>query len=265
MNLTDLFPDGEHRFQLNLRRGEPREFFTRRDDTGLILAERKRWLDADPERYALLGPAGEPLLREFLEMADKWTTLGAGGAEGSLGIREAGALIEPDLLFLSPDETGEFRLSGGALCFPSGWALEEKIGHTLDFIHGVVPGLNPALASPIRQFMGRMKPGLAYLRDNWGLAGTDELNLHPSRRIPAPALPADLRKIWVRVENQALMALPSGRGVVFGIRIALHRLEELAGSVAGAGLRRALASMPPELAAYKRIEKIRDAVMVLLG
>jgi hypothetical protein len=53
---------------------------------------------------------------------------------------------------------------------------------------------------------------------------------------------------------------------VFGIRIALHRLDEVARDrAAGAGLRRALATMPADLAAYKRIDRVRDEVAALLG
>src|SRR6185295_11123743 len=112
-------------------------------------------------------------------------------------------------------------------------------------IHGVVPGLNSALASPIHQFLQRLKPGVAFHRDNWGLAATDELNLHPARALPPPAPPVSLDRLWLRVEHQALVALPRTGGVVFGIRIALHRLDEVArDSGARAGLKRALASMP---------------------
>jgi hypothetical protein len=151
------------------------------------------------------------------------------------------------------------------LCFPTGWALEEKLDHPLDFIHGVVPGLNAALASPIHQFLAKLKPGIAFLRDNWGLTATDELNLQPARRIPPPAPPVALDRLWLRVEHQALVALPRSGGVLFGIRIALHRLDGVArDGAAAAGLRRALATMPGELAAYKRIDRIREAVMALL-
>jgi hypothetical protein len=53
------------------------------------------------------------------------------------------------------------------------------------------------------------------------------------------------------VEHQALVALPRSGGVLFGIRIALHRLDAVVRDVAAAaGLRRALGSMPPEVAAY---------------
>jgi dimethylamine monooxygenase subunit A len=176
-----------------------------------------------------------------------------------------GAALEPDFLLLSPDADGAFRLRGGALCFPTGWALGEKLGHTLDFIHGVVPGLNRALASPIHQFLSRLKPGAAVCRDNWGLAATEELNLHPARGLAGPALPVALERLWLRVEHQAFVALPRTRGVAFGIRIALHRLDAVAADRAvAAGLRRALDSMPPEIAAYKRLDGIRAAVIGLL-
>lgn len=265
--LADLFPDGDYRFHLTLRRGEPRGFFARHEPAGSILAERARWLAAAPARYAALTPEGEPLLAEFGEMVAGWKVAASvgerpiaplAGTRACEFLRALGAALEPDLLFLSPDASGAFRLRGGALCFPTGWALEEKIGHTLDFIHGPVPGLNTALASPISQFLARLKPGVAFHRDNWGLAASEELNLHPARGLPPPTPPVALDELWLRVEQQALVALPESGGVVFGIRIALHRLDEVVRDRAvAAGLRRALESMPEPLAAYKRIDGIR--------
>src|SRR5687767_5130918 len=244
MSLAELFPDGDYRFHLRLRRAEPREFFVARDPTGSLLAERKHWLASDPTAYAAVLPEGEAILREFATAAAPWTN----AVECVLPetpptelLHRVGGALEPDLLFLSADPNGQFRLRGGALCFPTGWALREKLGHTMDFIHGVVPGLNLALGGPIHQFLSRLKPGTAFLRDNWGVAATRELNLHPARKIPAPDLPTALDRLWLRVEHQALMALPESRGIVFGIRIALHRLDEVARSPQARAFRRALA------------------------
>ncbi|MCX6955046.1 MAG: DUF3445 domain-containing protein [Verrucomicrobia bacterium] len=254
--LADLFPDGDYRHHLTLRRGEPRDFFQPQDPTGRVRAERARWLAAAPARYAALTPEGGPLLEEFAGRCAGW------GLAGGAGVDTLGAALEPDFLLLSRDGEGAFRLRGGALCFPTGWALEEKLGHTLDFIHGVVPGLNTALASPIQQFLSRLRPGIAFLRDNWGLAASDELNLHPARGLPPPAPPAAPDRLWLRVEHQALVALPRSGGVVFGIRIALHRLDTVRRDpAAAAGLRRALVSMPPEMAAYKRLDRIGNQVV----
>jgi hypothetical protein len=256
--LAELFADGDYRFHLTLRRGEPRDFFQSQDPTGRTLQERALWLEESPARYAQLTPEGAPLLREFAELAASW-----GGAPVSSAI-ELGKTFEPDVLFLSADEQGRFILRGGILCFPTGWALEEKLGHPLDAIHGVVPGLNSALGSPIHQFLSKLKPGGAFFRDNWGLAATDELNLHPTRSISPPSSPVWLERLWLRVERQILVALPRTRGIVFGIRIELHRLDEIAKTPAAGGLARALETMPADLAAYKRIDEVRGDVIRLL-
>lgn len=278
--LAELFPDADYRFHLTLRRSEPAEFFRMQDASGRVLTERARWLAAEPARYSALRPEGEPLLAEFADHCARWNLLPAGclrpaGTVGALldnapalsgstptSVTELGARLEPDFLLLSPDEAGAFRLRGGALCFPTGWALEEKLGHTLDFIHGVVPGLNAALASPIQQFLSRLRPGVAFLRTNWGLTATDDLNLHPARQLPRPALPVALDRLWLRVEHQALFALPGSGGVIFGIRPALHRLDAAAREPGvAAGLGRALASMPDALAAYKGLTEIRPQLV----
>lgn len=260
--LAELFPDGEHRFHLTLRRAEPRAWFAHQDTTGRVLAERRRWLQAEPSRYAALLPEARPLLDEFAEVC---RVSGYGDS-----IHAFGARLEPDVLLLSSDaaraDAGEMRLLGGALCFPTGWALEEKLGQPLDVIHGVVPGLNPAIGASIRQLLAHLKPGIAFCRDNWGLAATDELNLHPSRHLPPPAPPVAMDRLWLRVEHQALVALPRSGGIAFGIRIALHRLDEVARDpTASAGLAHALATMPPALAAYKRIDRVHEDVTRLLS
>lgn len=263
--LIELFPEGDYGFHLTLRRTEPREFFRAYDTSGAVERERTLWVSREPARYAILAPEGRPLVEEFRALAADWGVLEPhreGSAEDAL--REIGCGLEPDVAFLSADEQGAFRLRGGAICFPTGWGLEEKVGHTLDFIHGVVPGLNRVLGSPIQQFLAKLKPGTAFLRHNWGLAASDELNLHPARRIAPPRAPVRLEELWLRVEHQALIALPQTGGVAFGIRIALHRMDEVAKTPAARGLARALETMPTEVADYKNLTNIKLNVINLL-
>jgi hypothetical protein len=273
--LAELFPDSDYRFHLTLRRGDPAEFFRRRESSGRLLAERARWLASEPARYAALAPGSEPLMDEFALACSEWggfagevpVLAGSSGTvpRGAEMAAALGASIEPDFALLSADEAGAFRLRGGAVCFPTGWALEEKLGQTLDFIHGVVPGLNSALGPPIQRLLSSLTPGTAFLRSNWGLASTDELNLHPARRWPAPALPIALDRLWLRVEHQALVALPRTQSLVFGIRIALHRMDGVtADPLVVAGLSRALASMSDALAEYKGLTAIRPALLEFL-
>ncbi len=263
--LAELFPEGDYGFHLTLRRTEPREFFRAYDTSGAVLRERTLWVNREPARYAMLTPEGRPLVEEFRGLAAEWGALDsqrAGSADEAL--KEIGCGLEPDVAFLSADGQGAFRLRGGAVCFPTGWGLEDKVGHTLDFIHGVVPGLNRVLGSPIQQFLTKLKPGVAFLRHNWGLAASDELNLHPARRLAPPTSPVRLDGLWLRVEHQALLALPQTRGVAFGIRIALHRMDNVAKTSAASGLARALETMPPEVADYKNLTNIKLNVINLL-
>src|SRR5581483_2351949 len=132
--LGELFPEGEYRFHLTLRRAEPREFFQAHDSSGRVLVERARWLNSNPTRYAALKPEGQPRFEEFAALARAWKLIGPDASS----LVQLGRSLEPDLLLLAPDMQGNFRLHGGVLCFPTGWALEEKLGHTIDFIHGVV-------------------------------------------------------------------------------------------------------------------------------
>jgi len=260
-DLAELFPDGDYRFHLTLRRGEPRAFFAPRDASGGVVEERRRWLAADPLRYARLEPEAVPLVHELAGLAADWGFAPAVRDDASAALQALGGALEPDILFLSPDAAGDFRLRGGALCFPTGWALEEKLGLPLEAIHGVVPGLNPALGASIRQFLAKLRPGVAFRRDNWGITATEELNLHPARGLPPPTSPIALDRLWLRIEHQALVALPCSGGLVFGIRIALHRLDAVAATRSGPHLRRALETMPAQLAAYKRIDAIREELV----
>lgn len=261
MPLADLFPEEAHRFRLALRRSELPEFYQTRDPSGRILAERAGWLARDPVCYAALRPEGEGLLAELAGLASQWLGRPMRPDLGALG-----AALEPDFLLLTADANGHYRLRGGVLCFPTGWALQEKLGHTLETIHGVVPGLNAAIGAQIHQFLARLKPGPAYLRSNWGLASTSDLNLHPGRHTPPLRPPIAPDRAWLRVERQALAVLPRTHGVLFGIRIELHRLDRvMAEPAAASGLRQALTTMPETLAVYKRLAPIRRDLVALLG
>lgn len=256
-DLGALFPAADFQFRMTMRRGRPVDFFQPRD--AALLRERARWVNEAPARYAQMMPGFDPLLAETSRLGESW------GLRPVTNAIELAMSWEPDALLLSRDTDGAFRLRGGAGCFLTGWALAEKLGLTLNEIHGVVPGLNPAIGGAIDQFLGGLQPGVAFHRDNWGIAATQELNMHPSRGLAAPQLPVVLSRLWLRVEHQALVALPETRGVLFGIRIALHRLDAIAANEAvAAGLARALQTMPPALARYKRIEAVRDELIAML-
>src|SRR5687768_11391527 len=91
MSLAELFPEGDYRFHLTLRRGEPKDFFVVRDPSGTVLRERARWLEADPARYAALQPEGEPMHREFAALVAGWqASAGEGGSGATSSLLELG-------------------------------------------------------------------------------------------------------------------------------------------------------------------------------
>lgn len=266
MKLADLFPDGDYRFQLRFERGEPADFFAPTPSHEELITERRRWLRAAPETYAALLPRGEPLLEEAVELAGDWNAFippnPASPWEKCLAL---GGCWETDFLLLRADEEQKIRLYGGCLCFPSSWRLRDKLGQPMEFVHGPVPGLNASIGAGIHKFLSNLKPGAASLRHNWGLARSPELNQHPDRPLPQLDVTVTADEVWLRVEHQALVALPKSGGILFGIRVVNHPLTEVkSDSIASARLCRALETMSEEMARYKGLATARGRILHLL-
>lgn len=266
LGLHEVFPDEDYRFHITLRKGDLGAFFAPGDDG--LLAQRRRWLGSHPDDVAAHADGAEPLLTELEAMAPGLgLARSPGSSDGTIAGRLAalGASLEPDFMLLSRDEAGAFRLRAGVICFPSSWAIGEKIGRTLDDIHGIVPGLNPSLGATIGQFLGRLKPGAPFERANWGLAATPELNMHPKLNRPRLAAPVDASRVWVRIEDQILASMAGG-GILFGIRIRVVALLDLMKDPGtAAGFLRALRTLPQDLAVYKGIAGIRGPLLRELG
>ena len=253
---------------MRFQRGKVGDSFNPWHEPANVLDQRRHWLRHEPDVYSALLPDGAPLLEEFIEQSRRWNfdpPLPSTGADPLATLRAIGESLEPDFLLLKPDEAGAMKLLAGCVCFPSSWSLGEKIGRPLDFIHSVVPGLNEQLGQPIAQFLRRMTPDIAWLRANWGLSRSAELNQHPKRALPRLDASVKLDEVWLRVEHQALVALPRTGGVLFGIRVVVHPLVEVKQNAEAAhGLRRALQTMPEPMAAYKGIDPARAALLKLL-
>src|SRR5688572_23564057 len=72
MNLSDLFPDQDYRFHMGLRRGTPQEFFGRTPANEVLLAERQRWLQSEPQTYSACLPQSSVLLETCIVLARQW-------------------------------------------------------------------------------------------------------------------------------------------------------------------------------------------------
>jgi hypothetical protein len=270
-SLRDYFPDEDYRFHLSLGRMNPPEFFTPTPGHDALLAQRAPLLQTADRRYADCTDTGASLLRETAQLATAWgqvspaVTAKSHAGAGEL-CRALGREWEADFLLLKSGDDGEMVLHGGCVCFPSSWAFEEKLGRPLPWIHDAVPGLNAALQQPIGRFLDRLRPGTAYTRWNWGLSRWPQLNQHPSLGLTKLAPPLAVDDVWLRLEDQALVALPETGGVLFGIRIWVVSLGAVqADTDAAHRLHRAIATMPEPMLRYKNLWDGKDELLRLLG
>ena len=299
---VELFPDEDYRFNFGIKPGDAAAFFVSTPDHERLISERRRYLDSEPHRYAALLPEGGPLLREAIALARQWKTLPpnspldseagcetvlstdplnrpAGTLSPSEGQRRTSARVdcfplclalgrawESDFLLLKPAADGRFHLLGAVVCFPSSWRLTEKIGRPLDVIHAPVPGLEESLGRTIHSFLAKIRPGPAWCRSNWGISRSSELNYHPDLSQPRLTPPLRADEVFVRIENQALVALPESGCVLFGIRLLILPLAEVRQSEpARRGLLRALRTMPEPVAEYKGVAAARAEIMTMLA
>jgi hypothetical protein len=252
---------------MRFRRGDIAQFYQNTSDHADIIAERRKWLQHDPAKYVAALSEAEPLLGEAVEVANSVGVTAQIGGSASETMTNLGAAWEPDLLILQlPSPTSQPVLVAGCVCFPSSWALEEKIGRALDTIHAPVPTLNDQFANPVQQFLARIKPGISWERINWGLSRSPELNQHPSRKLPRLDATVTLEEVWFRAEYQSLIALPKTGGVLFGIRLVIEPLTKLRSDTNFIeGLARAIHSMPEQIAVYKGIAAARARLLELLA
>jgi hypothetical protein len=242
------------------------------DPDGTLLAERQRWL-AEPSTndYAALLPDGLQALDETIDLATTWGSLSP--TTSALIDRTGDSLVsdrcaalgrhwEPDFLLLHVTADQPLRLVGGVVCFPSGWALPDKLGQDLSAIHAVVPRLNESLDRRIATFFDRFQPGTAWERENWGLAASPDLNRHPKRNLPPLDTGATLSATWLRIEHQIFFRLPVSGAFLFGIRVEVTALLDVARnpSITHA-LARALQTMPDDIATYKGIQNARASLL----
>ncbi|MFT4688943.1 MAG: hypothetical protein ACJASX_000077 [Limisphaerales bacterium] len=258
-----LFTPPEFGFQFGLKPGSGPDFFGASAERERLLSEREKWLHQAPTLYAADTEASAALLAESVALLKQWKAI-----DDDMDIQsceQLGRILEPDFILLQTDAELGAVLRGGSVCFPSSWRLTDKIGLGIGAIHEPVPGLNAQLGPMISRYLQGMKPGIVRLRSNWGMSRVPDLNQHPVRELPQLDATVQAHEIFVRIENQALLALPESGGLLFGIRLEVIPLTEVISfPKAAAGLRQQLLTMPLEVARYKQLEHCRELIAAWL-
>ena len=156
--------------------------------------------------------------------------------------------IQEDICILELSDDS-YCLTAASVCSPSNWKLEEKIGRTVDVIHGPVPGYQDAMGAKVNRLLNGLKADKPVQRLNWSIQpGADMF-----WRADLKDYSDETDKFW-RVERQTLRRLPKTQAIVFGIRVFMHSFEimsqypEFQGNIANV-----LGRLPPEQKTYKNL------------
>jgi dimethylamine monooxygenase subunit A len=263
-----IFPPGNHRWTMGLRPAEVGEYFAPTAERDSVLRERRGWLADDFSAYAAALPGAEQAIDETRDyLAELGLPIPAGPvADPASQLAALGSAVEQDLAWLQADTDGTHRLTGGVVCFPSSWALTEKLGLPIREVHAPVPKLDEQLGRQVDSFLAKLEPGAAWTRENWSLAGDAELNHHPARPRGEIRDDATADQVWIRLEHQLLLRLPRSRAVLFGIHVDPVPLATVIQDRATAGrLLRLLETMAADALAYKRLNNnARDGVLQIV-
>ena len=184
-------------------------------------------------------------------------------------LEQAGRLVQEDFCILQSDGktlSETYRLTAGAVCFPSNWRLADKIGKKLADLHGPVPGYAEKLASPVDRFFKNLSADTIMWRANWLIHAIAELFQagHKLDAATAAAITAANagEKLWLRVERQTLRRLPASGAVLFTIRTHVTQLcEAIRDAKSARDLATAVRTMPDDVARYRSMSAFRAALL----
>jgi dimethylamine monooxygenase subunit A len=182
----------------------------------------------------------------------------------------------PALLCLAFDE--DFAVIDGhtaripwlAVCLPSGWAPEEKVGRHFSEVHAPVAD-NQRLVGASEHLARLVTGHERWERFVWTISRHPRLHAHPRRTDPAP-WPADVcadelaQRAFFRTERQTFIPLPDHQQAVFTIKVTLAPLtESLRDPAQACQLHDALASMSPAVLDYRGLTPARDRLLEWLA
>lgn len=146
-------------------------------------------------------------------------------------MRSAASGVWEDLCILTPDATGQYRLTAAALAFPTDWHLAEKLGHALTPIHAPIHGYAEQLASGVDHFFATLQPDSIFGRTNWFVVASDAWRYlpqdAPETRFAHVTAENAGATLFVRCERQTLRRLPQSVAVLFTIGIHVEPLDRL--------------------------------------
>lgn len=152
-----------------------------------------------------------------------------------------------------------------AVCLPSHWAPQAKVGRRFAEVHGPVAD-NALLLKAGAGLLRVVTAPDAWERFVWTVTDHPRLNAHPALTDPERwTRPID-EGAWFRSEHQSFIPLPEREQAVFTIHVQLQTLAEVASDPRrAAALHDAVATMSPAVLAYRGLAPVRDALLTWLA
>jgi dimethylamine monooxygenase subunit A len=162
------------------------------------------------------------------------------------------------------------RIPWLAVCLPSHWAPEDKIGRHFAQVHAPVADNQTLITAG--DHLARLVTGAErWERFVWTITRHPTLSQHP-RRCDATPWPSDANAdalaahAFFRTERQTFIPLPEHRQAIFTIHVEMQSLAQAIATPAQASqLHAALASMSPAVLAYRSLTNVRDRLLAWLA
>ena len=157
-----------------------------------------------------------------------------------------------------------------AVCLPSHWAPEDKVGRHFAQVHAPVADNQILIAAS--EHLARLVTSVErWERFVWTITRHPNLSQHPRRCDTAP-WPAEVSadalaaRAFFRTERQTFIPLPTHAQAIFTIHVEMRPLADaITSPVHARQLRDALASMSPAVLAYRSLADPRDRFLAWLS
>jgi hypothetical protein len=177
--------------------------------------------------------------------------------------------LQEDVVLLSGDASQGHPVIAGVVCFPSGWAIGDKLGKSILQVHSPVPEYASLMGQSTDRLLEKLKPDRPVWRMNWGVRASGRLDQSPKQTDRIRGEMTDLtqenagEQCFFRVERQTLSRLPESGGILFTIHTHQCQISKLA-DWQKQNLLGVLESCPQATLDYKAISAIKDKVAITL-
>lgn len=152
-----------------------------------------------------------------------------------------------------------------AVCLPSHWAPEDKVGHHFATVHA--PVADNALLVKASESLTRLVCGAdRWERFVWNVTDQPRLHAHPARTGHERWHQTAVSQAWWRTERQTFIPLPAAQQAVFTIHVQVQPLAQALDTPARAqALHDAVQSMSPAVLAYRGLQAVQPALLAWLA